>query len=298
MDHLKAMQVFSAIAQEGSLVGASRKLSISAASVTRIIKELEDHLGTPLIIRTTRAINLTETGEAYLENSNRILEAVSAADSSARGKALEPHGVLRLTAPLLFGRYYIAPIIREYLEHHPEVRVEAVFTDHNSRLVDEGFDLAVRIGELEDSSMRATRVGAVRQVVVGAPDYFERYGYPTHPDQLSHHRLIGFEGPGFSPSIWNFDNGLDVTVKSRLKFTDMAACLRMASLGYGLATSLSYQVGMKLKADQLQSALSDFLTRERPVSLIHANQNGKSAKLRAFLDLARERLREDPILNP
>lgn len=298
MDHLKAMQVFSAIAQEGSLVGASRKLAISPASVTRVIQELEEHLGTPLLIRTTRAINLTDTGSAYLENVDHILAAIRGADAAARGEARNPHGVLRLTAPRLFGRYYIAPIIREYVELYPEVHVEADFRDNNSSIIDEGFDIAVRIGELKDSSMLATKVGAVRLTVSGAPSYFERRAAPTHPDELKDHEIIAYEGPAFSPSAWCFDQGLEIPIKSRLKFNDIAACIRMAGLGFGLTQTLSYQVGLKIQTVQLQSVLDDFSTKLRPINLVRANQYGKSAKLVAFLDLAKKRLRADPILNP
>lgn len=298
MDHFKAMQVFSAIAQEGSLVGASRKLSISPASVTRVIKELEEHLETALLIRTTRAIKLTETGVAYLENVDRILENVRSADNLARGEAQTPHGVLRLTAPRLFGRYYITPIIREYVALYPDVHVEAVFLDNNSSIIDDGFDIAVRIGELKDSSMRATRVGAVRLAVSGAPSYFDEWGIPTHPEQLSEHQIIGYEGPAFAATSWCFDNGLEVPIKSRVMFADMAACIRMAGLGYGLTQTLSYQVGQNVRDGKLKTILEDYLTEDRPINLVRANQYGKSAKLRAFLDLASTRLRADPILNP
>ena len=297
MDHLKALEVFSAVAREGSLVGASRKLRISPPSVTRIMNELEEHLGTPLLIRSTRAINLTETGSAYLASAERILDDVRAADDAAQGGALNPRGTLRLTASVLFGRYYVAPIISEYLQLYPDVRVEAAFLDRNVSLIDEGFDLAVRIGKLADSSLRAIRVGAVRLAVCGSPAYFERRGIPSRPEQLAEHDIIHFDGAAFSSTSWGFDDGIEVPIRPRISLTNVASCIEMAAAGHGLVRVLTYQIGPAAQAGEVQTVLDEFSTGEWPIHLVYAEQHGQSAKLRAFLDLAKERLRADPFLN-
>lgn len=296
MDQLKALQVFRAVAKEGGLAAAARRLGLSPPSVTRIINELEDHLGTPLLHRSTRAIHLTDIGRAYLADAERILDDLRAANEAAQGAHARPRGTLRLTSSVLFGQYYIAPIIGEYIERFPEVRVDAVFLDRNVSLIDEGFDLAVRIGALPDSSLRAIRVGRVRLVVCGSPAYFERHGIPSHPDDLKRHRIIQFTGTPFAEGSWSFDNGLTAQFEPRMMFSSIAACIAMARAGHGLARVLTYQVGPAAGIDDLRIVLEDHSTNEWPIHLIHPEHHGHSAKVRAFLDIAVDRLRADPSL--
>ena len=297
MDHLKALEVFAAIAREGSLSRAARALAISPPSVTRLLNDLEAHLGTPLLTRSTRAIRLTETGRGYLADAERILEALRAADSRAQGARDTPRGTLRLTSPVLFGQQYVAPVIADYLAAFPEMRVDAAFLDRNVNLIDEGFDVAIRIGTLPDSGHRALRVGAVRLLVCASPEYLARRGTPAHPRDLADHDTIQFKGAGFVENLWSFDDGLRVPIRPRLLMSTVAACVAMAEAGLGLTQVLSYQVAAERARGSLVSVLDRHGTAAWPIHLLHNEHHGQSAKLRAFLDIAVERLRTDPRLH-
>ena len=286
--------MFVTVADCGSLAGAARKLALSPPTVTRIVNELERHIGAALLHRSTRVVALTETGATYLADARRILDDVRAADAAAQGARMEPRGTLRLTASVLFGQNYIAPIVGELLDRHPEMSVDAVFLDRTVNVIEEGFDVAVRIGPLPDSSLRAIRVGAVRHVVCASPAYLARHGKPRHPRDLAEHRLIAFEGRKTS---WRFDDGVTVRIAPRMTFNTIAPGLAMARAGWGLTRALSYQVGPDIAGGRLVTVLDAFSTTEWPVHLLHAEPHGPSAKLRAFLDLAVERLRALPALS-
>lgn len=293
MDQLRALEVFRAVADQGGLAGAARSLGLSPPSVTRIVNELEAHLGTPLLHRTTRKVTLTEAGDAYLSDTRRILEELAAADDAARGAHIVPSGNLRVTASILFGQYFIAPIMREFVDQFPDVSVEGLFVDRVVNIVEEGFDIAVRIGPPADSSLRAIKVGAVRQVVCGCPSYFKKYGLPQKPEDLCQHRIINYAGGALD---WGFDGGVVVPVKPRLSMSTIAACVALAKTGWGLTRVLSYQIGPDLGDGGLQTCLSEYLTTEWPIYLIHAEGRLQSAKVRAFLDLAAKRLRTSDFL--
>ncbi len=297
MDHIRALKVFCAVVDANSLAGAARMLSMSAPSVTRVINELEAHLATPLLKRTTRSVTLTDVGATYLPNARRILEEVQAADDIARGARIKPTGTLRITASILFGQYYIAPIIRDYIDRFPDVKVEGVFVDRLVSIIDEGFDIAVRIGPLKDSSLKAIRVGSVHHATCGHADYFEKNGIPQHPRDLINHNIIHFDGLGYKRS-WKFDDGLMVNHNSRLGFSTIAPCISTAKSGWGLTRVLSYQVGPELNSGELQTVLESYSQQEWPVHLVHTESRLQSAKVRSFLDIATEHLRKNPILNP
>jgi len=296
MDHLRALEVFCAVIKANSFTGATRTLPISAPSITRIINELESHLGTPLLHRTTRTMTPTESGLAYYMHAKRILEELQTADDVVRGAHTTPTGTLRVTAPQLFGQHYISPIIREYLDTYSNVRAEGRFLDRAINIVDEGFDIAIRIGPLRDSNLKAIRVGAVRHVVSGCPDYFKKNGIPQNPSDLQHHKIIHFSEFGTDNS-WVFDKGLSILLEPRITLSTIGACISSAKAGWGLTRALSYQVGPKLGAGGLQTVLSEYDRDEWPIHLVHAENRMQSAKVRSFLDLAVERLREDPFLN-
>lgn len=292
MDQLRALEVLVAVVAEGSFKGAARKLALSPPSVTRHINELEAHLGTALLHRSTRSLRLTETGSAYLAEAEHVLEQLRAADDIARGAHFRPHGTLRLTAPILFGQYYIAPVIGEFLELYPEMRVEATFLDRSVNLIEEGFDIAIRIGHLPDSGLRATRLGAVRQVVCSAPAYFAKHGKPADPEELKDHRIIAFSGSNPAPDVWTFDGKRSVRLSPRMRFSTAAACIAQAAAGRGLARVLSYQIGPKASVATLETVLDEYSQEEWPIHLLHPEPQGQSAKLRAFRKLAIERLRD------
>lgn len=296
MDQKRALEVFCAVADEGGLAGAARALSISPPTVTRIVNELETYLGAPLLHRTTRSITLTQTGAAYLADARRILEDLATADEAARGDTVKPTGALRITASVLFGQHYIAPIVREFVDLYPDVWVEGVFVDRIVNIIDEGIDISVRIGPLADSTFRAVRVGAVRHVVCGCPSYFREHGAPKKPSDLANHKIIDFDGIG-KPGVWTFDSGVSVKFKPRMQFSTIAPCIHLAKSGWGLTRVLSYQIGPELGAGGLQTVLNEFSTEEWPIHLVHPEGRQRSAKVKCFLELAAERLRKDKFLN-
>lgn len=264
--------------------------------MTRIINELETYLGTQLFHRTTRTVTLTETGEVYLADAQRILEDLQTADDTARGAAATPTGKLRITASVLFGQYYIAPIIRDFTDLYEDVQVHSLFVDRIVNMIDEGIDIAVRIGPLADSSLKATCVGAVRQVICASPSYLSQYGTPQHPNGLSEHKNIDYDGLS-RPGEWSFDNNLRINIKSRLRFSTLSACIESAKSGWGLARVLSYQIGPELVSGELQTVLSEHLREEWPIHLVHAEGRQRSAKVKLFIEMAKERLKENQSLN-
>ncbi|MEM9681783.1 MAG: LysR family transcriptional regulator [Pseudomonadota bacterium] len=296
MDQLRALEVFVAIAEAGSFAGAARALSISPPSVTRIIGDLEEELGAVLLHRTTRLVTLTDVGQAYLADAQRILADLVAANDTARGAYSAPTGLLRITAPSLFGQYYVSPIILDYLDRYPEVSVDAVFVDRVVNLIEEGLDLAVRIGHLEDSSMMAAKVGEVRWMVCGCPSYFEEHGTPREPKDLAQHRTISIV-PTPSALQWRFADGATVRIRPRLAFSTIPAAIAAATSGWGLVRVLSYQIGPMLGSGGLQTVLTEFELPPLPIHVVHGDGRRTSAKVRAFVDLAVDRLRADPFLN-
>lgn len=296
MDRFRALEVFVAVAEAGSLAGAARSLSISPPSVTRIVGELESALGALLFHRTTRLVSLTEVGQAYLEDARRILSDFETANDAARGAHRAPTGALRVTAPTLFGQYYVSPVLTEYLDRYPEVRVEAVYLDRIVNLIEEGLDVAIRIGPLPDSSMMAVRVGSVRRVVCGCPSYFHRYGLPQTPDELAAHKIIA-AGPVTPANDWRFGDGSSVRVEPRLSCTSVPAAIAAARTGWGLTRVLSYQIGPDLGSGGLQTILSDYEPEPLPIHIVHGEGRSSSAKVRAFVDMAAAQLRAVPYLS-
>ena len=194
MDQLRALKAFNAVADVGTLTGAARSLSLSPPSITRLVGDLEAHVGTELFHRTTRSVTLTEAGATYLVDARSIVAAMQAADDAARGAHERPQGTLRLTASVLFGQHYVLPIINEYLDAFSDVAVDALFVDRVVNIIDEGIDLAVRIGPLADSALIAAKVGKVRWTICASADYLQRCGVPEKPDDLQEHAIIGYGG--------------------------------------------------------------------------------------------------------
>lgn len=299
MDRLRLMSIFVAVAEAESFAGGARKLGMSPPAVTRAIAALEARLGVRLLTRTTRTVRVTDAGARYLDDCRRVLAEADAADESARGLNAAPRGQLHVTAPVLFGRLYVMPAIEAYLDRYPEVSVNAVFLDRVVNLVDEGLDVAVRIGELPDSSLRALRVGRIRRVVCGSPAYFEQHGTPRHPFDLRQHRMIAASAISPSPE-WGFvQNGqpLSVRLQPRLVVNTNDAAIAAAACGWGLTRVLSYMIAPQLAAGRLQTVLEDFEPPPAPIHVLHREGRHASAKVRSFVDLIVERLRNDPGLN-
>jgi DNA-binding transcriptional LysR family regulator len=298
MARLHAMQVFVKVAETGGFAEAARQLHMSPPAVTRAIATLEDLIGTRLLTRTTRSVKLTEAGARYFEDCRRILAEVVEAEAAAAGSYATPTGTLSITASVLFGQIYILPILTEFLDLYPAVTARALFLDRVTNIVDEGIDIAVRIGHLPDSSYAAIRVGSVRRVVCGAPRYFEEHGMPASPADLIDHRIIAATS-AFTSLDWRFgkDEKTAVTVRPRLYCSTYEGVVAAATQGWGLARPLSYQIGPALLTGDLLTVLSDHEPEPLPIHIIHPEGRRASAKVRAFVDLAVDRLRANHLIN-
>lgn len=293
MDRIHAMAVLVQVADAGGFSQAARRLRVSVAAVSRTIGALEEHLGVRLFDRTTRVVRPTEAGRSYLHDCRRLLAEIAEADEAARGRHGEPNGELAVTASAMFGRMFVLPVILEYLDAHPRMQVRSLFLDRTLNLMDEGVDVAVRIGELQDSSLTATRVGAVRHVVCASPAYLERHGAPRTPDDLLQHRIIATAGP-YSPTQWTFrrEAGLArVQVAPRLTTVTNDAAIEAAASGHGLTRAISYQVASHLEAATLVTVLDGYEPPSMPIHVLHGGGRRAPAKTRAFVDLAVARLR-------
>ena len=299
MDQLHLIRVFVAVVDTNGFAGAARKLNISPPAVTRAINELESHLGVRLLTRSTRVVRVTEAGARYGEDCRRILAELVEADKSAIGTHGSPHGRLTLTAPVLFGCKFVTPIVTEYLQRYPDVTAACWFLDRVVNMMDEGVDVAVRIGELPDSSMQAIPVGSVRRVICAAPSYLEQHGVPHTPDDLAAHTIVSATAVTPTPE-WRIVEGGEprvVKVHARMITTTNDSAVAAAMSGFGLTRLLSYQVADLLRDGKLKTVLTEFEPIALPVNLLHREGRHASPKARAFLDLAIERLRGDPALN-
>jgi DNA-binding transcriptional LysR family regulator len=298
VDRFESMGLLLAVVEAGSLSAAGRKLGMPLATVSRKLSELEVHVKTRLLNRSTRQLTLTDAGRDYVVACKRILEEVKEAERAASGEYSAPKGDLIITAPIVFGRLHLLPITTEFLRAYPEVDVRLVLTDSIANLLEDHVDLAVRIGQLPDSSLIATRVGMIRRVVCASPAYFAERGTPKSPAELSSHECVTFAAL-MSPDSWTFRvNGADVSVpiRSRLIVNTAEAAVDAAVSGAGVTRVLSYQVEEARRADLLHLALEKFEPAPIPVSLVYTSPGRLPQKLRAFLDFAGPRLREKTAL--
>lgn len=297
MDRFHLINVFIAVVDCQSLAGAARKLNLSPPAVTRAINEMEMHLGLRLLTRTTRSVRVTDAGERYAQDCRRILAEMLEADESVSGMHTSPRGRLTITAPVLFGGMYVTPVVTEYLTRYPEVSASCLFLDRVVNLLEEGVDVAVRIGELPDSTMQAIRVGQVRRVICGAPDYLVRHGIPTIPDDLHHHNIISASSVTPNPEWKLVDKGehRSIRLNARMITTTNDSAAAAAVGGFGLTRLLSYQVADQLRTGRLKTVLPDFEPVALPVHVVHREGRQASQRVRAFLDLAIERLRQDAL---
>ena len=293
MDRLEAMSILLTVVDAGSLSAAARRLGMPLPTVSRKVAELEAHLHTRLLHRTTRQLSLTEAGAAYVAACRRILDDVGEAERIATGEYAAPKGELAVTAPIVFGRLHIVPVVAEFLAQYPEIRIKLLLTDHVVHLMEEQIDVALRIGELPDSTLVASRVGTVRTVVCGSPAYLAQRGVPARPEELAAHDCISFEVLA-SRRAWVFGDGksaMSVPVISRLEVNTAEAAIAATTLGVGLVRVLSYQVADAVRNGALDVVLRDYEPAPLPVSLVHKGQTPLPRTLRAFLDFAAPRLR-------
>lgn len=292
MDRLETLRVFAAVAQRLSFAEAARALRISPAAASRAVAELERRLGVALLRRTTRSVALTPEGAAYLERCRRVLEDLDDADRSARGDDAAPHGTLVVSAPVVFGRMHVVPVVGTLLQRHPGLDVQLMLTDRVVSLAEEGVDIAVRIADLADSALHAVRLAQVRRVLVASPAYLVARGAPEQVSDLARHDLIVFDG--FAPNgEWRFTAAgrPAIRVTPRLLTNNIDAALDAARAGLGIARALSYQVEADVAAEGLVYLLPDLEPPDAPVSLVfQANRRG-SPNVRAFIADMQTRMR-------
>lgn len=289
------MNVFIAVAEKNSFAEAARRLDLSPSAVTRAVRQLENNLNVTLLKRSTRSVQLTETGQIYLEQAKGIVTLLNTADAAARGVNIAPHGHLKVTAPVLFGRSFVMPGIAEYLLRFPEMKVTATFVDRAVNLIDEGFDVAIRIGQLPDSGMKALRLGQVRRVVFASPTYLAKRGVPTHPSDLQRHTIIGTEAPAQQIN-WRFrsqTSSVSVKLTPRLNTLGSDAAIVAARSGLGIAQLPLYQIASLVETGELKLILADYAGEALPVHLLHLESKFAAAKVRSFIDLLGTRLRSD-----
>lgn len=295
MDKLRAIETFVAVAETGGFAAAARQLEISAPSVTRIVSDLETDLGVMLLRRTTRQVTLTDIGRRYYEDAAVLLADLQIAEDTAKGAHVVPTGMLRVTAPVMFGQHYITPIISEYLSGYPDVRVDAVFVDRVVNIIEEGIDISIRIGQLKDSSLIASSVGSVQLLVCGSPDYFLKHREPQTPNELSEHETIGLVLGNFQAD-WKFADGEAVKLNHRVNYNSIPAAIAAARSGWGLVRVLSYQVAKELESGELVTVLHQYTPPPSPIHIVHGHGRRESAKVRTFFDLAVNTLRADPAM--
>ena len=294
MDRLESMSILLTAVEAGSLSAAARQLAIPLSTVSRRISELEAHLKARLLNRSSRKLTLTDAGRSYVEACKRILEDVGEAERAASGEYSAAKGELNITAPMVFGRLHVLPVAMEFLKVYSAVDIRCVLNDRVVNLLEDHIDLALRIGELPDSSsLITTRIGSVRRVVCGSPSYFARRGVPENVDELAMHDCITFEGFPF-PDFWVFPTSksyVSAAVHSRLVVNTAEAAIDAAIAGLGVTRVLSYQVAAAVKAGVLNIVLEEVEPLPSPVSLVYSGQRRLPLKLRAFLDFAAPQLK-------
>ena len=288
------MRLFASVADLGSLSAAGRRLGVPLASVSRNLSALEKDLGVRLITRTTRHLSLTKAGQDYLETVRRVFEELAAAEARLAGEQSEPRGELAVTAPVVFGRLHVLPIVGEFLKRHRQVNVRLLLLDRPVDLIEEGLDVAIRIGVLPDSSLIGVRVGAVRNVVCASPAYLKARSAPRSPADLEDHDCITFSA--LQPTDrWVFSGGAKPTrvrIRSRLQVNTAEAAVDAAIAGLGITRVLSYQVAAALADGSLRAVLAGSDTQELPVTVLRRPERLANMKVQAFADFAAEALRK------
>ncbi len=288
------MTTFVRIVDKGSLTAAANALDTSLPTVVRTLAALERELGVSLLNRTTRRIHLTDAGARYLERCRVILSEVQDAEAKLSSSQAEPQGRLTVTASVLFGRRYVAPIVSEFIRRHKEVNVEMLFVDRVVNAVEEGLDVAVRIGHLRDSSLVAIRIGEVRRVVCASPQYLRRHGVPRTPEEVRAHRCV--RHIGLSPrNEWNFRIGRRATsipIVCALVSNEIDSTLNACANGLGLGMFLSYQTAPYRKSNKIRYVLEEFETEPVPVHVVYPHTRRLSATVRAFVDECVKKLRQ------
>ncbi len=295
MDRLLEMEVFVAVNEVGSFSKAAERMRMSPPAVTRAVASLEERLGVALLTRTTRRLHLTDAGARFLEHTQRLLAEIESAEKEASGETGVPQGHLTISASVTFARSVITPMVRRFLQTQPKITATVLGLDRVVNLVDEGIDVAVRIGELPASSLIARRVGAVRRIFVASPDYLARRGCPEHPQELKLHSIIKFSNIQ-SSFEWHYKTKVGkghVVLSPRLIVNDAMAAVEAVLAGEGIAMVMSYVVVDLIKSGKLVPVLLNYVPNEVPVHLVFPQSRLVAPKLRAFLDYSATRLKAE-----
>jgi DNA-binding transcriptional LysR family regulator len=298
MDRLQALRLFAATVEHGSLAAAARAAGVSLATVSRSLARLERELGARLLARTTRSLSLTPGGRAYYQRAKRIVEELAEADALLARESTEPAGRLTVSAPTLFGRQFVAPAVADFLLRHPKLDVRLMLTDRYLDLVEEGIDVAVRTGRLEDSSLVARRVGVYRRMVVAAPAYLQRAGTPRRPSDLERHNCLVLSTQR-APHDWNFYTARGITsvaVSGNWETNDNDALLAAALAGHGLARMPSWQAEPHLAAGRLLAVLANYTLPEIPIQVVFASARLLPARVRAFSEFLAARWEKEKFI--
>jgi DNA-binding transcriptional LysR family regulator len=296
MDLIYLMTVFIAVGEEECLAGAARRLDLSPAAVTRAVHALETRLNVPLLLRMTRKVRLTEAGWRHLETAKRITAALAAADQAAYGENVGCSGRLAITASVVFGKTFVLPCIADYMHQYPGLDVVASFVNRPVNLVDEGLDVAVRIGHLPDSGLKSLAVGKLRRVMCASPAYLARHGVPEWPADLVRHTFISRNGISPGPDVMASaarETGAASRLHARLTVTGSEAAIQAALAGLGIARVMLYQVAPLVADGSLEIVLADHEGPLLPVRVLHRQGRYGSSKVRNFVDLLVARLRAE-----
>ena len=289
MDRIEDIEVFVEVAGQGSFTAAARRLNRSPAAVTRAVADLEARLGVRLLNRTTRAVSLTEAGERFLGGARRVLADLTEIEQAAAGQGSAPRGELGITAPILFGRLHVLPIVTDFMRAFPDVTARLLLLDRPVDLIEERLDAAIRIGTLADSSAIATKLGGLRRVVVAAPSYLARRGTPQRPADIAGHDVVVFGGLG--AGAWDFGADGTVRLSPRLTVTTAEGAIDAVSEGIGITRVLGYQAVDALARGAIVQLLATFGREQSPVHLLYPGGAHPPPKLRAFIDFAAPKLR-------
>ena len=291
MDRLEAMKMLLAVVDAGSISAGSRKLNAPLPSVSRKVAELERHLGASLIVRTSRNLQLTDAGREYVEAARKIMADLEEAERRASGEYRTPRGILTITMPVEFGARYVMPVALSYMETYPEVSLNLLSLDRTVHLVEEQVDIAIRLGDLADSSLYAVKAGEFRLLTCASPAYLQCRGVPKYPSDLAEHEGVLFNKRTF---FWTFDvdgHEVEAIPRNRLEVNTAANCVAAAVGGAGIARLFDYQIPDELASGALVPVLEAFDQAPRPIHIVYSGQGQLTLKVRSFVDWALPRLR-------
>lgn len=296
LDGLSTIRAFLAVADARNFAAGARKLGISPAQASKLVARLEDRLGARLLQRTTRNVSLTDVGTAFLERARGLVDEFDALETSIRDATKGPRGLLKISAPVSFGATALGPALLDFAGAFPEVALQVSYADRLVNLVDEGFDVAIRVGWLSDSSLVARKLTTTRVVTCAAPDYLRDYGAPKTPADLAGHRAV-IDLNAREPFLWRFGRGkgtTEVRVEGRLRFSRAEACLSAARRGFGIARAPGFAAAPDLRAVRLLAVLERFEPEPLPIHVVYPHAGHLAAKVRALVDFLADRLAAEP----